>query len=84
VCRGRKKALWFSISADLVLDAERDLVDVGAGCIPCYNLRDVKPKAILSKVRALTEMPINGFSRHVHVSRMLMLTAVFLLFEYYN
>ena len=29
--RGRKRAIWFSISTDLKIDAERDLNDIGAG-----------------------------------------------------
>ena len=29
-CRGRRKHIWFSVSTDLRLDAERDLRDIGA------------------------------------------------------
>ncbi|GAU91147.1 hypothetical protein RvY_03461-2 [Ramazzottius varieornatus] len=35
--RGRKKAIWLSISADLKLDAERDLADIGAE-IPVHRI----------------------------------------------
>uniref|UniRef100_A0A8C4WVN5 Protein strawberry notch homolog 2 n=1 Tax=Eptatretus burgeri TaxID=7764 RepID=A0A8C4WVN5_EPTBU len=35
---GRRKALWLSVSNDLLYDAERDLRDVGAGHIPIFSL----------------------------------------------
>jgi hypothetical protein len=38
--RGRKKGLWFSASPDLVADARRDLNDIGAECVSCWNLKD--------------------------------------------
>ena len=38
--RGRKKALWFSASPDLVADARRDLNDIGAECVECHNLKE--------------------------------------------
>ncbi len=40
--RGRKRALWFSVSADLKFDAERDLYDIGAGAIEVYQLNKFK------------------------------------------
>uniref|UniRef100_UPI00358FF1F1 protein strawberry notch homolog 2 isoform X2 n=1 Tax=Myxine glutinosa TaxID=7769 RepID=UPI00358FF1F1 len=36
--RGRRKALWLSVSNDLLYDAERDLRDVGAAHIPIFSL----------------------------------------------
>ena len=33
-----KKALWFSVSSDLKVDAARDLIDIGAEDIPLYLL----------------------------------------------
>jgi hypothetical protein len=38
--KGRKKGLWFSASPDLVADARRDLNDIGAECVECWNLKD--------------------------------------------
>jgi hypothetical protein len=38
--RGRKRALWLSASPDLVSDARRDLNDIGAENVSCWNLRD--------------------------------------------
>uniref|UniRef100_A0A8C5P7H4 Protein strawberry notch homolog 2 n=1 Tax=Leptobrachium leishanense TaxID=445787 RepID=A0A8C5P7H4_9ANUR len=40
--KGRKKALWFSVSNDLRCDAERDLKDIEAGCIPVHALSKIK------------------------------------------
>ncbi|XP_071944969.1 protein strawberry notch homolog 1-like [Antedon mediterranea] len=40
--RGRKKALWFSVSSDLKYDAERDLRDIGAPDISVCLLSKVK------------------------------------------
>lgn len=39
--RGRKKAIWISVSNDLKYDAERDLRDIGAGKIEVYPLNKV-------------------------------------------
>lgn len=39
--KGRKKALWISVSNDLKYDAERDLNDIGAGKIEVYPLNKV-------------------------------------------
>ena len=36
--RGRKRAIWFSCSADLLHDARRDLQELGAGFIPVEDL----------------------------------------------
>ena len=33
-CRGRKRAIWISESADLVYDCRRDLDDIGFSSIP--------------------------------------------------
>uniref|UniRef100_A0A8C2WET6 Protein strawberry notch homolog 2 n=1 Tax=Cyclopterus lumpus TaxID=8103 RepID=A0A8C2WET6_CYCLU len=41
--KGRKKALWFSISNDLKFDAERDLKDIDALNIPVHALNKVSP-----------------------------------------
>ncbi|XP_035269388.1 protein strawberry notch homolog 2 isoform X2 [Anguilla anguilla] len=40
--KGRKKALWFSVSNDLKYDAERDLKDIEAPCIPVHALNKIK------------------------------------------
>ncbi|KAM7410220.1 hypothetical protein PAMA_001595 [Pampus argenteus] len=40
--KGRKKALWFSISNDLKFDAERDLKDIDAQNIPVHALNKIK------------------------------------------
>ncbi|XP_027884716.1 strawberry notch homolog 2b isoform X1 [Xiphophorus couchianus] len=40
--KGRKKALWFSISNDLKYDAERDLKDIDAPNIPVHALNKIK------------------------------------------
>lgn len=39
--KGRKKALWISVSNDLKYDAERDLSDIGAGKILVHRLNKV-------------------------------------------
>uniref|UniRef100_A0A4W6DA32 Protein strawberry notch homolog 2 n=1 Tax=Lates calcarifer TaxID=8187 RepID=A0A4W6DA32_LATCA len=44
--KGRKKALWFSISNDLKFDAERDLKDIDAPNIPVHALNKVSPGGI--------------------------------------
>ncbi|KAM4807867.1 protein strawberry notch homolog 2 [Rhinophrynus dorsalis] len=40
--KGRKKALWFSVSNDLRCDAERDLRDIDASFIPVHALSKIK------------------------------------------
>lgn len=39
--RGRKKAIWISVSNDLKYDAERDLRDIGASNINVHPLNKV-------------------------------------------
>ena len=39
---GRERALWFSVSGDLVADARRDIEDIGGGKVTCKNLKDYK------------------------------------------
>lgn len=39
--KGRKKAIWVSVSNDLKYDAERDLNDIGANKIEVYPLNKV-------------------------------------------
>lgn len=39
--RGRKKAIWISVSNDLKYDAERDLRDIGANNIDVHALNKV-------------------------------------------
>lgn len=39
--KGRKKALWISVSNDLKYDAERDLQDIGASKIEVHRLNKV-------------------------------------------
>ena len=45
--RAATSTLWLSVSGDLVVDARRDLDDIGAGQITCYNLKDFKPSMSL-------------------------------------
>uniref|UniRef100_A0A673GQ40 Protein strawberry notch homolog 2 n=1 Tax=Sinocyclocheilus rhinocerous TaxID=307959 RepID=A0A673GQ40_9TELE len=40
--KGRKRALWFSVSNDLKYDAERDLKDIDASNIPVFALNKIK------------------------------------------
>lgn len=40
MCRGRRKAIWISESADLYYDCKRDLRDIGFEDIRVVNLRD--------------------------------------------
>lgn len=40
--KGRKKALWISVSNDLKYDAERDLQDIGASKIEVHRLNKVR------------------------------------------
>lgn len=40
--KGRKKALWVSVSNDLKYDSERDLHDIGAYKIPVHPLNKVR------------------------------------------
>uniref|UniRef100_A0AAY4EJS9 Protein strawberry notch homolog 2 n=1 Tax=Denticeps clupeoides TaxID=299321 RepID=A0AAY4EJS9_9TELE len=40
--KGRKRALWFSVSNDLKYDAERDLKDIDAPNIPVHALNKIK------------------------------------------
>ena len=46
---GRTRALWFSVSADLVSDARRDIDDIGGGRVACHNLKDFKSGIPLDK-----------------------------------
>ncbi|CAB3359035.1 Hypothetical predicted protein [Cloeon dipterum] len=48
--RGRKKALWISVSNDLKYDSERDLRDIGASKIEVYALNKLKYAKISSPV----------------------------------
>ncbi|XP_055317524.1 protein strawberry notch isoform X2 [Sitodiplosis mosellana] len=48
--RGRKKAIWISVSNDLKYDAERDLRDIGASNIVVYPLNKLKYAKINSTV----------------------------------
>ena len=47
--QGRTRALWFSVSGDLVADAQRDINDIGGGKIKCHNLKDFKAGVSLEK-----------------------------------
>jgi hypothetical protein len=51
--RGRKLAVWMSVSADLIQDARRDLADIGAGHIRLHDLRDYRMDQDL---RAMSEL----------------------------
>ncbi|XP_059054768.1 protein strawberry notch [Achroia grisella] len=48
--KGRKRAIWVSVSNDLKYDAERDLRDIGAGNIEVYPLNKFKYAKISSAV----------------------------------
>ncbi|KAK4029142.1 protein strawberry notch [Daphnia magna] len=48
--RGRKRAIWVSVSSDLKYDAERDLRDIGAGKISVYALNKMKYAKISADV----------------------------------
>lgn len=48
--RGRKRAIWVSVSNDLKYDAERDLKDIGAGKIEVHPLNKFKYAKISSAV----------------------------------
>eukprot|EP00094_Tigriopus_californicus_P001238 TCALIF_01199-PA protein Name:"Similar to sno Protein strawberry notch (Drosophila melanogaster)" AED:0.08 eAED:0.09 QI:0/0/0/0.88/1/1/9/0/1282 len=41
-CKGRKRAIWVSVSNDLKYDAERDLKDIGAGHVEVHFLSKMK------------------------------------------
>lgn len=45
--KGRKKALWISVSNDLKYDAERDLQDIGASKIEVHRLNKVWAKPVV-------------------------------------
>lgn len=47
--RGRKRALWFSVSADLKYDSERDLADIGATKIKVHALNKLPYGRISAK-----------------------------------
>ena len=47
--RGRKRAVWLSISADLVDDARRDISDIGGSRVKCHNLKDFAAHQPLEK-----------------------------------
>ncbi|KAH0549995.1 protein strawberry notch isoform X2 [Cotesia glomerata] len=48
--KGRKRAIWVSVSNDLKYDAERDLKDIGAGKIDVHALNKFKYAKIASSV----------------------------------
>ncbi|KAK3919054.1 Protein strawberry notch [Frankliniella fusca] len=48
--KGRKKAIWVSVSNDLKYDSERDLKDIGAGQIEVHPLNKFKYAKISSSV----------------------------------
>jgi len=50
--RGRKKAVWISVGADLLEDARRDLRDIGAGAITVHDLRHWSASKKLASVSA--------------------------------
>ena len=52
---GRRRAVWLSVSADLIDDARRDLYDIGAGGLGCHDLRGYRADQDLSKIPALRE-----------------------------
>ncbi|XP_044737863.1 protein strawberry notch isoform X3 [Chrysoperla carnea] len=48
--KGRKRAIWVSVSNDLKYDAERDLKDIGAGKIDVHPLNKLKYAKISSNI----------------------------------
>ncbi|KAL1110543.1 hypothetical protein AAG570_008071 [Ranatra chinensis] len=48
--KGRKRAIWVSVSNDLKYDSERDLKDIGASNISVYSLNKLKYAKISSAV----------------------------------
>lgn len=40
--KGRKRAIWVSVSNDLKYDSERDLKDIGASKVEVYSLNKVR------------------------------------------
>jgi hypothetical protein len=48
--RGRKRAIWVSVSSDLKYDAERDLRDIGASKVPVFALNKMKYAKISAEV----------------------------------
>jgi hypothetical protein len=50
-CEGRRKAVWISVSADLKVDAQRDLRDIGAQKIATHDLRSYKLNDRLGPVK---------------------------------
>ena len=54
---GREKALWLSVSGDLVADARRDIEDIGGGKIACYNLK-VRARASIH-LHASARLPVD-------------------------
>ncbi|KAJ0173330.1 hypothetical protein K1T71_011506 [Dendrolimus kikuchii] len=48
--KGRKRAIWVSVSNDLKYDAERDLRDIGAGKIEVHSLNKFKYAKISSAI----------------------------------
>jgi hypothetical protein len=42
--RGRKKAVWVSISGDLCVDSKRDFTDIGMAGVELHNFKDTPAK----------------------------------------
>ncbi|CAG04856.1 unnamed protein product [Tetraodon nigroviridis] len=62
--RGRKKALWFSISNDLKFDAERDLKDIDAPYIPVLALNKVSSREISDRAGKYIYFPPGIFIKY--------------------
>lgn len=59
--KGRKRAIWVSVSNDLKYDAERDLADIGAEGIDVHFLSKMKYAKINSQViRAFLIAPVSA------------------------
>lgn len=72
--RGRKKHIWFSVSTDLRLDAERDLRDIGAaGCQVidgCKALEQLDPRTTTTGVVFSTYSTlVSAVAQHSKVAR---------------
>jgi hypothetical protein len=61
--RGRKKALWVSVSSDLKQDAFRDLKDVDAAHIPIELINDFSGKVDITMPEGIIFTTYSSFSR---------------------
>ena len=71
--RGRKRAIWISVSNDLKYDAERDLRDIGAGKVPVFAdvNGSVKKGVIFSTYSCLNGESQSGGKYRTHLKQLL-------------